>query len=164
MLQSWTEWKSLHELLRSWHSELPFGSTRESHPCFPKGRWRKVWLCLLEKHFISSFYTSRKASFIKSFSKKQLKEKEISYLFPEGCELPGSCGEACCEENRPQIVMPSIDSKSCCKDVAKILIPIDLSEIEKVPVIEISKITNEADPAKMLLKLLKLVEKSREWS
>jgi hypothetical protein len=37
-----------------------------------------------------------------------------------------------------------------------------LSEVKKVPLEEINQISSEVDPAKMLLKLLRLIEKVRE--
>jgi hypothetical protein len=104
----------------------------------------------------------QKASFINHFSDEQLAIEDIRYLFPEGCELPFECVDKCCEKNRAEIILPTTDSSSCCKEVSKLVIPIDLSEIKKIPLEEINLISSEVDPAKMLLKLLRLIEKVRE--
>lgn len=165
MLQPRFEWKSLHELLRRWCSKLSLSSARKSCHRFPKRRWTQVWFGLCcEKLFVITFLFHRKASFVKSFNEEELKNEDIRYVFPEGCELPEQCSDTCCEQNRPQVFFPQIDSNSCCKNVSKLVLPIDLSELDNVAVAEITKITSEIDPVKMLLKLMRLIEKSRRWN
>ena len=104
----------------------------------------------------------KKASFLKSLTAEEIEVEEIRHLFPEGCELPEECPDKCCEKIRPQIFLPTTDSNSCCKEISKILIPINLSEISETPIAAINEISAETDPAKMLIKLLRLIENSRE--
>lgn len=104
----------------------------------------------------------QKASFVKSLTEDEIKAEGIRYLFPEGCELSVECSDKCCQKNRAQIFLPDTDENSCCKEVSKVVIPIDLSELEKVPLVEINAISAETDAVEMLSKLLRLVEKTRE--
>ena len=80
-------------------------------------------------------------------------EDGVSY---DGKICPGTC----CEDNRPQIILPYENSNSCNKTITKLYIPIDLSEAgyDGENILELSE---ETDTAKMLLKLLKIIEKSR---
>lgn len=69
------------------------------------------------------------------------------------------CSDTCCDDNRPQILMSRAAANSCCKGVAKIVIPIEMDELGKIPMPELLEITNETNNIEMLQKLLKLVEK-----
>lgn len=100
------------------------------------------------------------ASFVKSFKfDNEVKNQEIRYFFPEGCELLEDCAGKCCQ-NRAEIFFPVNDK--CCKQIAQLSIPINFSSIENVPLDDINKINSEVDPVAMLSKLLKLVEKSKD--
>lgn len=71
----------------------------------------------------------------------------------------GTCSDTCCDDNRPQVLMSRMTPGSCCKGVAKIVIPLEMEKLGKIATSEILDITNEINNAEMLQKLLKLVEK-----
>lgn len=73
--------------------------------------------------------------------------------------LPSESG-SCCDDRRPQILFPRANS-DCGSQSAKIVIPIDLSAIEKIPMKEITELTTEKVNIEMIRKLLKLAEKYR---
>jgi hypothetical protein len=69
------------------------------------------------------------------------------------------CADACCDKKQIQIVFP--EQGSCCKNLSALIIPLDLSELENIPITEIAELSNELDPVKLLLKLLRVLEKCR---
>jgi hypothetical protein len=71
------------------------------------------------------------------------------------------CADTCCETNRPQIFFPSTDSESCCKNVSKLVVPIDLSILDVAFTAALDEISNQVDPVQMLVKLMRLIESSR---
>ena len=74
-------------------------------------------------------------------------------------QLDNKCSDTCCDDNRPQLLMSRPSVGSCCKGVAKIIIPIEMDVLGNIPMTEILEITNETKNVEMLQKLLKLVEK-----
>lgn len=70
-----------------------------------------------------------------------------------------TCPDVCCDNDRPQILLPK--AKSDCQKTARIVIPINMEIIEQIPISDITEISNESNPSIMLLKLLRLVEKCR---
>jgi hypothetical protein len=122
----------------------------------------------------------RKASFVSSFNEQEIKSSNIRYLFPEGCESPSihaeipvievkgtaeeipECIDTCCEVSRPQIFFPSPNKNSCCKAISKLVVPIDLTELEGVPTAAIDEFSAETDVVSMLVKLMKLIEATRK--
>lgn len=74
-------------------------------------------------------------------------------------QLDNKCSDTCCDDNRPQLLMSRPSVGSCCKGVAKIIIPIEMNVLENIPMPEILEITSETKNVEMLQKLLKLVEK-----
>ncbi|CRL01925.1 CLUMA_CG015328, isoform A [Clunio marinus] len=69
------------------------------------------------------------------------------------------CSDTCCDDNRPQILLSRSTLGSCCKGVAKIVIPLPMETLSKISTSEIIEITSETSNIVMLEKLLKLVEK-----
>lgn len=67
----------------------------------------------------------------------------------------------CCDGLKPQILFPRTPDASQCgkSSVAKIVIPIDLSAIQKIPMNEIVELTSEKVNIEMIRKLMKLAEK-----
>jgi hypothetical protein len=45
--------------------------------------------------------------------------------------------------------------------LSELVIPIDLSELVKISIAEIAELSDELDPVKLLLKLLRILEKCR---
>lgn len=75
----------------------------------------------------------------------------------QSSSLPSENG-SCCDALKPQILFPRANS-DCGSKSAKIVIPIDLSAIEKIPMKEITELTTEKVSIEMIRKLLKLAEK-----
>jgi hypothetical protein len=69
------------------------------------------------------------------------------------------CSDTCCDDNRPQILMSRASPDSCCKGVAKIVVPIPMDLLARISIDEIIQVTNEANNVEMLKKLLTLAEK-----
>lgn len=69
------------------------------------------------------------------------------------------CSDTCCDDNRPQILMSRAGPNSCCKGVAKIVIPINMETLSRMAIDEIIQVVNIVDNVEMLKKLLKLAEK-----
>jgi hypothetical protein len=69
------------------------------------------------------------------------------------------CADSCCEDQRPRINFPP--PNSCCKSFSELVIPVDLSELEKISISEIAELSDELDPVRLLLKLLRILEKCR---
>lgn len=69
-----------------------------------------------------------------------------------------TCVDSCCEQNRAQIIF---SESICCSNFSTLLIPINLTDLEKVSISEIANLSNELDPVKLLLKLLRIIEKCR---
>lgn len=74
-------------------------------------------------------------------------------------QLDNKCSDTCCDDNRPQILMSRPTTGSCCKGVSKIIIPIEMDALGRIPMAEILEITSETKNVEMLQNLLKLVEK-----
>lgn len=87
---------------------------------------------------------------------------ETTTTLPETTEMPLVCPVVtvdCTESDRAEILFPPVDSK--CTKYAKLVVPIEMAIIDKIPVSDITEIMRETNPVIMLLKLLKLVEKCR---
>jgi hypothetical protein len=69
------------------------------------------------------------------------------------------CSDTCCDDNRPQILMSRASPDSCCKGVAKIVVPIPMDLLARISTDEIIQVTSEANNVEMLKKLLTLAEK-----
>lgn len=69
------------------------------------------------------------------------------------------CSDTCCDDNRPQILLSRPTENSCCKAVSKIIIPVEMDVLGRIPMAELLEISSEVKNIEMLQKLLKLVEK-----
>lgn len=78
----------------------------------------------------------------------------------QSSSLPSTNG-SCCDELRPQLLFPRANDEcgGGSKANVKIVIPIDLSAIEKIPMKEIVELTAERVSIEMIRKLAKLAEK-----
>lgn len=78
----------------------------------------------------------------------------------QSSSLPSSTNGSCCDDSKPQIILPHAnDANGCGKSVAKIVIPIDLSAIQKISMNEIVELASEKVNIEIIRKLLKLAEK-----
>ena len=66
--------------------------------------------------------------------------------------------DSCCEQNRARIILSEPNS---CSNLSTLVIPINLNDLEKVSISEIANLSNELDPVKLVLKLLRVIEKCR---
>lgn len=69
------------------------------------------------------------------------------------------CADKCCDEDRAEIILPTSNTSGCCRNISKIVVPIDTDMLSRCTIEEIVEITNEADKVKMLKKLLKFTMK-----
>jgi hypothetical protein len=131
-------------------------------------------------NFSNNSLLNRNASYVGVFTEEEVEKFNVRYLFPSGCEAPvveippievkGTaeevpeliCEDTCCQVNRPQIFFPRVNANSCCKEVSKLVVPIDLSVLNDVPTAALDEITSQTDPVPMLLKLVKLIERTRK--
>lgn len=65
----------------------------------------------------------------------------------------------CCDNDRAQILLPQANAE--CQKFAKLVIPIDMKIFNQIPISDIVEVSMETNPAVMLLKLLRLVEKCK---
>ncbi|CRL01926.1 CLUMA_CG015246, isoform A [Clunio marinus] len=65
----------------------------------------------------------------------------------------------CCDDNLSKLVLPRADSE--CNQTAKLIVPIEMHIINRIPLSDIAEISKETNTVIMLLKLLKLVEKCK---
>jgi len=73
--------------------------------------------------------------------------------------VPDDCSSICCDNDRPQIILPAADA--ACQKVAKLVVPIEMHLLEQIPIADLTEVTGETNPAIMLLKLLRLLEKCK---
>lgn len=127
--------------------------------------------------FISkAFVIYRKASFDQSFTEEgEVNSGNVRYVFPEGCESPFieradveippiekkddviALPDLCCDEKLPKILFPA--AGSACMDYARLVIPIEMKILSQISTEALAEVMKESNPAFMLRKLLKLIEK-----